>query len=237
MLRSVKELAGYAIRATDGDFGKGNHFLFDDTTWTVRYLVVITGYSLSGRLALVSPAAIGKADNQERVLPVSLTKEQIRSSPDIDTDMPVFRQQELALARYYGWPSYWGGDALVPQAADEVVEGAVHTEHDPHLRSAQEVMSYHVQARDGELGHVEDFLVDDETWSIRYLVLNTRNWWRGKKVLVAPARVQRINWAHRKVYLDLSREEIRSRPELDCTEHLAGASAQSTASIAVRSTP
>ena len=81
------------------------------------------------------------------------------------------------------------------------------------MRSTHSVMGYHVQATDGEIGHVEDFVIDDETWTIRYLIVGTRNWWPGKKVLVAPQWIQRVSWSESKVFINLSRETIQQSPE------------------------
>jgi hypothetical protein len=86
---------------------------------------------------------------------------------------------------------------------------------DPHLRSTREVIGYHIQARDGEIGHVDDLIVDDELWYLRYLVIDTRNWLPGRKVLVAPAWAEQVSWIERKVYIDLKRETIKNSPEFD----------------------
>ena len=84
---------------------------------------------------------------------------------------------------------------------------------DPHLRSTHDVSGYHIQAADGEIGHVEDFIIDDETWAIRYLIVDTRNWWPGKKVLVSPQWIERVSWSESKVFVNLSRETIKQSPE------------------------
>lgn len=77
----------------------------------------------------------------------------------------------------------------------------------------QEVTGYPIQAADGEIGHVEDFVLDDETWTIRYLIVDTRNWWPGKKVLVSPRWIERVSWSERKVFVNLPREIIKQSPE------------------------
>jgi hypothetical protein len=75
------------------------------------------------------------------------------------------------------------------------------------------VTGYHVEAEDGEIGHVEDFVIDEETWEIRYLIVNTSNWWAGKKVLISPLWIERVSWTERKVVTDLTREAIKRSPE------------------------
>ena len=109
MLRNTKDLEGYAIRATDGIVGRVKDLYFDDKAWVIRYLVVDTGAWLAHRKVLISPIAIGHPNWPEKVLPVSITKEQVKNSLDIDTDKPVSRQQEMHYLGYYGYPFYWFG--------------------------------------------------------------------------------------------------------------------------------
>jgi hypothetical protein len=94
-------------------------------------------------------------------------------------------------------------------------DAAEEQDRDPHLRSTKEVIGYHIQAVDGEIGHVEDLIVDDEEWFLRYLVVDTRNWLPGKAVLVAPGWAKRVDWVKRKVHVDLPQEAIRDSPEFD----------------------
>jgi hypothetical protein len=228
MLREVTHLKGFSIRARDGEIGTLDQFYFDDESWAIRYLVVNTGGWLSGRLVLVSPIALRQAEWQSKRLDVALTKKQIENSPPIDTRKPVSRQHEALHLGYYGYPYYWGGPfmwglasypAHLTVAKNVVTEGdalqatAGKESPDSHLRSTDEVTGYHIEASDGEIGHVEDFLVDDETWAIRYLEVDTRNWWPGKKVLVSPQWIDNVSWPDSKVYVDLSRETIKIGPE------------------------
>lgn len=238
MLRSVKDLNGQAIHASDGELGTVDQFLFDDESWTIRYLVVETG-KLMGRTVLISPISIDR-ERKKDGLNLSLTKEQIRNSPDINTDKPVSRQHELQYFNYYGYPYYWGGPGLwgatsYPIAHPAMARGigypdrtssyagtaaaartqSTREEGDPHLRSTGEVIGYYIEASDGDIGHVEDFLIDDDDWAIRYIVVDTVNWWPGKKVVVAPQWIKDVSWADSRVYVDLSRERIKNAPEYD----------------------
>jgi sporulation protein YlmC with PRC-barrel domain len=225
MRRSLNDLVGYTIRANDGDIGKVSEFYFDDQGWTIRYVVVDTGGWLSGRKVLISPAAFGKPDWESGAFPVDLTKEQVQNSPSIDTDKPVSRQNEAELHGYYGWPVYWGGGLvfggvqasplLVMETEQEDEEFLEEPEGDTHLHSTSEVAGNHIEATDGEIGHVEDFVVDDETWAIRYLLVDTRNWLPAKHVLVSPRWSKRVSWAESKVFVDLTREAIKNSPEFD----------------------
>ena len=229
MLRSVKHLQGYKIHATDGDLGHVEQFYFDDETWAIRYLVVNTGNWLLGRHVLISPMSVGKTDTATNALGVNLTMEQVKHSPDIDTHKPVSRQQEIESSAYYGWPYYWvGGDLwgswaypthLAAQSEMPLEAPPLETEAqetgDSHLRSTQEVIGYALEGTDGEIGSVNDFILDDETWAIRYVVADTGSWWPGKKVLVDPRWIHQVSWAESTVHVGLLKEAIRSSPEYD----------------------
>jgi hypothetical protein len=220
MLKSMTELMGYRMAATDGEIGKAHDFLFDDKEWSVRHLVVDTGRWLLGRLVLIAPQALGEADWESRRFPVSLTKDQIEKSPSADADKPVSRQHEIDLFRYYAWTPYWGGGMMglytqpagvgVPEEAGKQVD-----QGDAHLRSVRHVKGYYISAHDGEIGHIDDFIVEDETWVIRYVVADTRNWLPGRRVLVSPWWFKNINWADRKASTDLKRADIKNAPRYD----------------------
>jgi hypothetical protein len=234
MLRSTKDLRGYDILATDGEIGSVDDFYFDDEKWGVRYLVANTGGWLTGRRVLLSPMSLGGVDWENRRVQVNLTREQVKNSPGTETDSPVSRTWERDFHAYYGLPVYWGGGMMwgaaafpglvvVPPggleaAAGERPETPAEPEvdrGDPHLRSAIDVIGHAVQARDGDIGHVEDFLLDDEAWAIRYAAVDTVNWWPGKKVLVPIDLIDRVDWIETEIETGLSREEIRSAPEWD----------------------
>ncbi|HEY3355447.1 MAG TPA: PRC-barrel domain-containing protein [Polyangia bacterium] len=221
MLRSVREFEGYQVVATDDDLGSVRDFYFDDEHWAIRYLVVDTGAFFSGRRVLVSPVSFRHAEWSTRQFHLALTRERVKNSPSIDLDKPVSRQYEREYFRYYGWPYYWGfggiwGGEAFPSAlgsrAWSEPQRPAEDAGDPHLRSVREVVGYHIEGTDGAIGHVADFIVDDETWAIRYLVIDTRNWWLDRKVIVAPHWATSISWAERKVHLDLSRETIKHSP-------------------------
>jgi PRC-barrel domain len=226
MLTNATHLKGLGIRATDGDLGTVDQFYFDDETWAIRYLTVETGGWLGGRAVLISPISIVQTDWQAKRLDVALTKKQVENSPDIDTHKPVSRQHEAAYLGYYGYPYYWGGAylwgaAVLPMGlivpttpSKEATPDTIRTEStDSHLRSSEGVTGYDIEAIDGEIGHVDGFLVDDETWAIRYIEVATRNWWPGKTVLVSPAWIERVSWEESRVYIGLSREAIKGAPE------------------------
>jgi hypothetical protein len=226
MLRNTSELKGLVIRATDGELGVVDQFYFDDDSWAVRYLTVDTGGWLGGRQVLISPMSVINANWQARRVDVALTKKQVENSPGIDTHLPVSRQHEAAYLGYYGYPYYWGGPYLwgptfnpsslaAPAVASmQAISDSVESEWtDSHLHSSEAVTGYHIEAVDGEIGHLDGFVVDDEAWAIRYIEVATRNWWPGKKVLVSPGWIDSVSWAESKVYAGLSREAIKNGPE------------------------
>jgi hypothetical protein len=218
MLRSLDELRGYTIVGTDGDCGDAKDFLFDDVHWIVRYVVVDTGKWLPGRKVLISPFAVQDTDWAKRKISVSLSREQIEKSPGLDVDEPVSRQKEQELIDYYGWKPYWApggvvGGAPVPPVPSREAVAQSETEGNLCLRSAHEVNGYHIHARDGEIGHVADFIADIPSWQIRYMVVDTRNWLPGRKVLVSPLWTDNVKWADREVQVDMTQEEIKNSPK------------------------
>lgn len=220
MLRSAKHLTGHSLSARDGVLGKVQDFLFDDALWVVRYLTVDSGTWLPGRLVLIAPSAVKEADWVRGVLPVDLTKEQVQNGPGIQVDQPVSRQLEERLHEHYGWTPYWIGrePMYVPPPKGLAERGSSdegEPKGDPHLRSAREVMGYSIEATDGEVGHVEDLILEDESWTIRYAVVDTRNWLPGRKVLIAPSWIEWIRWNDRKVGVNLDREQVRNSPEFN----------------------
>ncbi len=220
MLVKVKTLKGYKLSAIDGEIGKVKEFYFDDKYWAVRYLVADTGGWLTGRRVLISPYALGSVDTEAEHINVSLTKKQIEESMSLESDKPVSRQFEEAYFSNFGWPEYWTGSMMwgqYPYVLRDNKEWAMlqRTERtwDPHLRSSNDVTGHNIKAINGEIGHVEDFIVDDEAWGIRYLIIDTKNWWPGKQVIISPLWIDRVSWDEKKVFVDLSKESIEDSPE------------------------
>lgn len=250
MLQKIKDLTGCRLEAVDGEVGKVKDVYFDDHTWRVRYLVVDTGTWLDSREVLVAPASITGFDAVTETVMTRLTREQVKTSPAADSDMPISRHYERKLHAHYGWPYYASGALLpgpglymyppagdlgiypaafgpavtgdparasgLPDEAREMLDKAGE-DADPHLRSARDVIGHKLSARDGDIGHVEDFLVDadDRGWSITHFVIDTRNWLPGKKVVVDTGVVTAIDWADGHVAVDLTRQEVKDSPAFD----------------------
>ena len=221
MLNQVETLKGYKLHARDGAIGSVSEFYFDDQYWTIRYLVAETGSWLFRRQVLISPYALLDVNKESKSISINLRKKQIEESPSLDSDQPVSRQFEGSYYGYYGWPQYWGGENVwgyypYIERRSELWNTSfpvvLAKSGDPHLRSTQDVSGHHVVATDGEIGHISDFIIDSETWMIRYLILDTQNWWPGKKVLVSPMWVNRVSWDEAKVFVNISRVEIQQSP-------------------------
>jgi len=239
VLHRMKDLEGYTIGAVDGAIGHVKDFYFDDESWVIRYLVVQTGQWLLHRRVLISPIAINQPNWSEQSFPTAITQEQVKNSPSIDTDKPVSRQHEKEYLGYYEYPHYWVGGSLWGWGANpEMMLGAGRIErtaaessradeeklgvdadansaglpHDAHLRSGNEISSYSVHAEDGDIGHVQGILVDEKSWAIRYLIVNTSNWWLGHQVLIAPQWIVGVSWGDRKVSVSLSRDAVKGSP-------------------------
>jgi uncharacterized protein YrrD len=226
--KALDQLCRDEVRATDGRVGPIQDIFFDDERWAVRYFVVDTSEWLPGRQVLLSPASVARNQMTEREIPVNLTREQVRNAPGTEADKPVSRLFEQAHADYYGYPYYWEGLSLwgsVPfpvssaprqrargVEAAQVLEAAEAAARESHLRSGVEVSGYRIHAVDGEIGHIEDFLVDDSDWSIGALVVETRNWLPGKEVRIPASAVESIDWSARTINVQLRREEVKTAP-------------------------
>jgi hypothetical protein len=232
MLRSIKDLQGCTVRASDDEIGSINQVYFDDDAWGVRYLVVDTGNWLHDRQVLISPYSLKHVDWSSNSIYVNLTRQQVRDSPTLDTHKPVSRQHEIEYLRYYRYPTYWDGPNLWGMGAwpaiDPVALGGVmsapprsilHVNRalpDVHLRSTDEVKGYHIETTDGTIGHVSGFIFDDRAWAVRYLKIDTHNWWPGgKEVLIATRWVELVDWFAATVSTSLTRDMIERSPAYD----------------------
>lgn len=234
MLHSAKDMKGFKVLSSDGEAGTVKDFYFDNDNWAIRYFVVDTGGWLSGRLVLLSPLSVAGVDWPAEALQVNVSKKQIEDGPGIDTEKPVSRQHETEFFDYYGYPYYWAGPYLwgtsalpataggaMMTPATPAMEGAPRAEAardeqtDESLRSYAEVKGYDIEATDDSVGHVEDFLIDDRDWSIKLMVVDTRDWLPGKDVLISPRRIKSISWLDKVVNVNATRQEVENSQEFD----------------------
>jgi len=222
MLINAKTLKGYKLNAIDGDIGSVEEFFFDDKFWTIRYLVANTGGWISGRQVLISPYFLQRVNFEEEFISVDLTKDQIENSPPLESDMPISRKFEESYYGYYGSPVYWGGPYVwgpYPYVTVDREKWDVpfseEKSWDPNLRSTRDVTKHRIQASDDEIGHVSDFIIDNESWTIRYLIIDTKKFLPGKKVLISPEWIDSISDSEAKVFVQISRDAIKNAPEYD----------------------
>ena len=232
MKRNLDNFIGCTIGGTDGKIGKVKEFYFDDASWTIRYIIVETGSWLEGRKVLLSPQSIVNTDWKEKILNVDLTMEQVKNSPDIDTDQPVFRQQERDLYSYYPWGgSYWGGiremDVPDSQTNDLSIQQenelymANNVQDNPNLRSTAKVTSYSIKAADGVIGDVEDLIINDKNWQIDFMVIDTGKWFSGKKVLIMPKKmIVKVNWEASSIMVNTTKDVVKRSPKYESTQVL-----------------
>ncbi|MDD5699192.1 MAG: PRC-barrel domain-containing protein [Victivallaceae bacterium] len=234
MRKNLHGMFGFSILALDGELGKVKDFYFDDENWTLRYLVVQTGSWLLGRKVLISFASVTGLDWEAGAFSVNLSCEQVRNSPDIDTEKPVCRQHELELHEHYMLPAYWiNAPGIVwgidnypfaeipePEEEKEAAKREVPASDDRHLRSVRQIIGYLIHATDGEIGHVKDFIVEVKNWTVTFLLVDTRSLLAGRKVLLPTEKIKRLEWDDSEVYVNVSREFIINSPEFDLDKDL-----------------
>jgi hypothetical protein len=226
MLHLAQKITGASVRGVDGDIGTLEDFYFEEDRWTVRYLLVDTGKWFSGKRVLISPMSVPDGWGKDGVR-LTLTKEQVWNSPEMK-EGELSREWEDQVLTYYGYPEYWGAasvwgnfdspTALMARAPAVKVSTARQKTIDPearHLRSVRKSTGYHLHARDGEIGHVDDFLIGQESWRIRYLLVDTSNWIGGRSVIVSPEVVEGIDQDRSLLHVAADRKAIEHAPELE----------------------
>jgi hypothetical protein len=201
MLHELKALVGHPISASDGEIGHIRTFLFDDQSWRVRYLVVDVGHWLEGREVVLPTESLERPDWSKKTCSVRLTKEQVRNSPDIDTEKPVSRQQETAMKEYFGALSQWVAIDYGLSSLPAWVEYPAPAGEDQHLRSTSDVLGYEVLIPQGGKARLEGFVLDDDQWHLSYLDLRTESWLNHRSLLIPTRWVDRIFWATHQIFL------------------------------------
>ncbi|GAB6145480.1 PRC-barrel domain-containing protein [Desulfocicer niacini] len=233
MLRSINEIIGYTFFVKEDDVGKCKDLLFDDQLWTVRHMVADTGGWLMDKKVLISPVMVQITDWQMQSIFLEITREQLEECPSLMEDEPISREHERKMFQYLNYPYYWAHDGLwgpgaypavmtqIPDNSaqkhdEETLEEEEEKVEENHLRSFKEVKGYDIEASDGNIGYVEDFILEDKTWALRYVVLNTRNWLPGgKKVILSLNWVKKVSWEQSTLFLDISREQVENSPDFD----------------------
>ncbi|GEM_PF-136436 len=226
MQQAASGMIGFAIKGTDGELGKLVDFYFDDVTWTLRYMAVETGEWMKGKEVLISLSEIGRPDWASHVFPVALNRNQVRKSPVIQTARDIDSKYEAALHSYYSWNTYWGGGfyVLPGYGLDMNLSSTGNEDDEPksksqkinhNLRSMKEIKGYQIHAKDGSIGHVEDFIINKDKWDIRHLVIDMGKLMKGKKVLISPCWINSVNWDEGEVFVDLALDAVKRSPVYD----------------------
>lgn len=219
MLQNTTELYGHKLVATDGDIGHLKDFYFDDTTWAIRYLVADTGTWLTGRPVLIARHALAVLDSHENTLHIKLRKQQIQNSTTDSANKLLSGEDEVGCCRYYGWPAHWESGARkdLPDPSEIQPSSSARTESrvpyrhlgDKHLQSTQSITDYLIQTPDGVIGSVSGCIVDNQSWMVRELIVETGHWLSGKEIRIPTAQIKQIKCEYSSVMVDLSKEDIR----------------------------
>ena len=227
MIISSKQLTHFSIHALDDKVGGIRDILFDDETFTVRYLVADTNTWLPlSRKVVISPISVTQLEAESESVHINMTVETLKNSPSIDEHKPVSREYEENLFKYFGYGYYWIGPGAWGEFAspNELVELQRAEESDTlhpqkttnHLRAVGEVGGYEVATTTDNVGHISNFIIDTRSWEIVMLVVDTNNWLPGGKHLaLLPSDIKSIDWAAHNVVVNLSHDELEDRPEVE----------------------
>ena len=220
MFTGLKKILKYKMLAVNGEIGKVEDFYFDERFNTVRYLVVNTGGFLFKNLVLISPIFIDHVFDDEKLVKVSLTKEEIEESPDVDTEEPISRLYEKQFYKYYRTTPYWNGylswgTVPVPiglRSTDLMVlddeESKEDEEH--YLRSVNEVCGYKCETRDGKIGYIKDFMIDLKNWRIETFIMSMKHLSTGDEIEFDMRWIERFSYSDKRAYLDIAIKELEN---------------------------
>jgi uncharacterized protein YrrD len=201
MLCDLKALIGSPVAATDGEIGSVRSFFFDDQSWKIGYVVVDVGNWLKRRDVVLPIAVLEKPDWASKTCRAHLTKDQVHNSPDVDTEEPVSRQQEIAMRDYFGPLASWVDSEFGMPAAPTGMKYPLHTAEVLHLRSASHMLGYQVWATDGDFGTLEGFVMDEASWHLGYLDVKSGDWLHNRSVLIPTRWVQSVSWTEFRIHL------------------------------------
>ncbi len=221
MLRTARTLKNYKLECIDGELGKAKEFHFDTQCWIVRYLIAETGSWLAGRKILISPHAMDSIRREDQHIFIDLNKNQIKDAPLLYNNHPISREFEEENCRYYDWPIYWHSQSFgeqQPRLRNRNYDQWNECKHDNivcdiRLRSTLEINDFHIQTLDNDIGHIEDFIIDDAAWVIRYLIVSIRSGWPEYRVLIPPQWINRISDTEGKVFVSFNRESFDQMQE------------------------
>lgn len=197
MIITVNRAYGIRLNTSDGQCARVKDLLFDDRTWRIRFLVVKLGHFLSRRVVLLTPEQIENAAWSSGALQTPLTMAEVKAAPRLLSSPPVAKQAELEASRMIAWEAYWTG--LFDRLSNF---------GDPHLRNTRAVTGHHVFGLDNEVGFIDNFVVDDQDWRVRYLVVRLGKHRNSRRVMVDPHLVDSISWESHSVRIHLPETSI-----------------------------
>lgn len=218
MFASLTELRSYRIRGTDAELGKINDLCFRQNDWVVRYVVV--GMEELARESLLLTTYLGRLDRGSHTLTADILLEQVANTDPLDRSMPLEERDERRLHEQYGWPAIWWQEehdiepigglwSEEPRASENADEQEFES---PRVMFAGDLLeAYAVEGEGGEIGRLLDVIVEDETWSIPYLVVGSPG---AERTLVATDYVQTIDLGTRNIYLSLPVGAVANSPIL-----------------------
>ncbi|HEX8949328.1 MAG TPA: PRC-barrel domain-containing protein [Dissulfurispiraceae bacterium] len=225
-LRGLQSVAGYAVIAKDGEVGAVEEFLFDDREWAIRFIVVRTGDWLPGKKVLLPPSVLEEPDWELPKLHITIERAQLARGPILGAHEPASRMFQIDLYKHFGWAPFWLEEEYfnVPLHPSEVSSGLSRDQEkadDPHLLSTADTIEYRVEALNGDVGHPEDFVMDEDDWIIYYFAValdrseNVPEEETAKSVLIATEWVQKTAKEAGRVYLELDRDAVLRSPAYD----------------------
>lgn len=234
MLYRADSILNQKVEATDGVVGIVKDLYFDDLSWTLRYLVVDTGGWLTGRDVLISSESLVEYNEERGAIVTRLSQLQIENSPAPEQGQPISRMSEIQLSQYYGWSPYWTASPGLfpwsktytfprdssapnggPASSQFEAEFEKQSHADPNLRGFADLKNYGLHASDGDIGQVEDLLIEPDTWRITHLIADTRLWWPGGLVVIDRALIDKINWVDRQIVVAMTRDQVKNSPTYD----------------------
>ncbi len=202
MFTSLTTLMKIPLVTTDGKEHQVCSLLLDDRSWTICFLVANAGSWLFGRQVVIRTCATDRPDWTQKVIAAKLTHQELVRCADVSSVKPVSLQQQLALKKYFGWPdsepTWYVPAALVPAQREFPAEA----NDDPHLRNATDLVGYEVWSRDRRVGILSDFIMEPNSWHIKYLSVKVGDWVYRKERFVPTFTVQSISWGMHRVTLN-----------------------------------
>lgn len=225
MLRSLNKIMNFKLQGLDKEVGSCKDFIFDDKFWVIRYLEVDTSKWLPfGGKVLICPISLSEPNWEKHQFLANLTRVDIKGCPPLDEHQPISHLYEAELFKYYGYGIYWMdvGEWVCTDSPAESADASLYRSETKnkfenlHLHATNEIKGYDVHASGQNIGNIDDFILDDDNWTISYIVIDMRSWLPvGRKVLISHKCIEAVNWAEHSISVNVSAHEIKANPLFD----------------------